>query len=185
MSRSLNQCIIDGCDRQRYGHGWCRLHWGRWKRQGDPLALATFQGLTVEQRFLQYVDRTDSCWLWTGGINQHGYSKFWDGQKLTSGHRTSFALFVGPLVDGMEIDHLCRVRHCVNPAHLEQVTPRTNVVRSVSPAAINAAKTECASGHPLAGENLILSPEGYRYCRECRRRWAREYQRRRRSKVAQ
>jgi hypothetical protein len=79
----------------------------------------------------------------------------------------------------LQIDHLCRVRHCVNPAHMEPVTPRENILRSpVALAAINARKTHCPQGHPLSGANLYRTPQGFRACRECRRKSDRESKRR-------
>lgn len=83
--------------------------------------------------------------------------------RLIAAHRFAYELANGPIPDGLEIDHLCRNRKCVNPAHLQAVSHRENMLR--------AAKTHCLNGHPLTGPNVYLRPDGRgRECRECRRR---------------
>lgn len=77
--------------------------------------------------FMAKIDFTDNCWLWTGALNKDGYGRF----GTTSAHRYSYENFKGKLVIGMEVDHLCRVRNCVRPSHLEQVTKSINRLRSV------------------------------------------------------
>jgi hypothetical protein len=87
-------------------------------------------------------------------------------------HRVAYELAKGPIPAGMQIDHLCRVLTCCNPAHLEAVTPRTNVRRSNSTAGINARKTHCSRGHPLdlASDNCRYSEKyNTRFCRACER----------------
>jgi hypothetical protein len=90
-------------------------------------------------------------------------------------HRLVYEELVGPIPEGMELDHLCRNTSCVNPAHLEPVPHRVNVLRGVGPTAENAVKTECVNGHPLTGRNLCIRKEGGRKCRTClyaaRDRW--------------
>lgn len=123
-------------------------------------------------RFWNYVWRCgDGCWLWTGRPNQRsGYAEFSaGGDRLhVKAHRWAYEYFVGPIPDGLQLDHLCRVRHCVNPDHLEAVTQRENIMRGESFAARNAQKTRCYRGHPLDGENLYIQPSnGGRFCRAC------------------
>lgn len=109
------------------------------------------------------------CWEWTGFINENGYGKVNDGKgRMVRAHRLSYEAFVGPIPDGMTIDHLCRVRHCVNPEHLEPVTNKTNILRGTSFSAINASKTECSRGHEYTEENTYRDRKG-RSCRACRR----------------
>ncbi|WP_229662619.1 HNH endonuclease signature motif containing protein [Nocardioides phosphati] len=112
----------------------------------------------------------NDCWLWQAKTGWQGYGLFWSGeQRTTVAHRWAWEQRNGPIPDGLQLDHLCRVRHCVNPDHLEPVTPRENVMRGDTPAARNAAKTHCArAGHPLSGPNLYISPKGARECRTCR-----------------
>ncbi len=91
-----------------------------------------------------------------------------DGKMLYA-HRVSYELFVDAIPDGLTLDHLCRVRHCVNPSHLEPVTMRENLMRGDTAAAKNAAKESCPQGHPYSGDNLRITPKGYRVCRTCTR----------------
>lgn len=113
------------------------------------------------------------CWLWTGTMVKGGYGRVHHDNRLQLAHRVSYQLHVGrPIPAGLELDHKCRVRSCVNPAHLEPVTHRENCRRGVvgkMGAARQKAKTHCPKGHPLSGENLYLEPRGTRQCRACRR----------------
>ena len=134
-------------------------------------------------RFAEKIALTDSgCIEWIASHNGVGYGTLSinrTGGKVLA-HRWSYAHHYGPIPDGLTIDHLCRNTLCVNPEHLEAVSKRENTIRGVAPTAVNAAKTHCIRGHELAGDNLHISPRtGWRTCRECRRRRAREkYQRR-------
>lgn len=116
-----------------------------------------------------------NCWLWTGRPNRDGYGHIQNSPKPEGRtllvHRLSYQLQRGPIVDGLQIDHLCRNHACVNPLHLEVVTARTNILRGNNPTAINARKTECPRGHPLSGDNLYITPTGGRSCRLCRYRY--------------
>ena len=120
--------------------------------------------LPMPERFWSHVIRWDAdCWTWVGPHQSIGYAIF----GKTVAHRVAYELSVGPVPAGMELDHLCRNRGCVNPAHLEPVTRRENVMRSDSFAAVNAAKTHCPNGHPYSGGNLHVRPNGDRRCRTC------------------
>jgi hypothetical protein len=114
-----------------------------------------------------------SCWLYTGPVNSSGYGTIHDRPA----HRWVYERLVGPIPTGLPLDHTCRVRRCVNPAHLEPVTVRENVMRSSSFAAKNARKSKCPQGHPLDG----LRGNGYRYCKRCAREAEREKRARRRA----
>jgi HNH endonuclease len=110
------------------------------------------------------------CWLWTESLTPAGYGRIRIGKRRKRFvHRIAYELLIGPIPEGMTLDHLCRVRHCVNPAHLEPVTMRENNLRGVSPWAINARKTHCPKGHPLSGSNLCFDAKGYRHCHKCLR----------------
>lgn len=139
--------------------------------------------MTVDE-FIQKIDPgANGCLLWTGYIAPSGYGQFYKrgsgrhGKARTGyAHRQSYELFVGTIPDGMTIDHLCRVRACVNPMHLEVVTNRENVLRGETLQAANARKTHCPRGHLLSGDNLYLRPDGKgRDCKTCRRETMRKW----------
>ena len=130
---------------------------------------------TTEERFWKFVRKDDDgCWRWTSAVSPR-YGVFWVGGSKRSmyAHRYAYELLVGPIPEGLQIDHLCENRLCVNPAHLEPTDGRTNTLRaSHAPAAINAAKTHCAKGHPFDGDNLVMRGSRRR-CRTCERTRAR------------
>jgi hypothetical protein len=115
------------------------------------------------------VERTETCWIYSGALNQSGYGVARYQGRMTVVHRLAYQELVGPIPEGLELDHLCRVRNCVNPAHLEPVTHAENTLRGIGPTAQNARRTECLQGHPLMGPNLYLRPDGRRECRTCKR----------------
>lgn len=126
----------------------------------------------VVDRFAARIALTDDgCIEWLGATTGAGYAQIKltpsEGKRLVYVHRWSYEYHVGPIPTGLEIDHLCHNTLCVNPAHLEAVTPRINFLRSLNPAVANAQKTHCIRGHRLAGSNLYDSPEGWRVCRPC------------------
>ena len=115
-----------------------------------------------------------SCWEWIGQRNNRGYSVFYVGPtaipRQVLGHRWAYEFFSGQRIpEGMQIDHLCRVRHCVNPDHMEVVTPLINTMRGYSPTRLNAEKTACPAGHEYTPENTWVEKNGYRHCRACKR----------------
>jgi len=118
------------------------------------------------QSFWDKVELTPDCWLWTGAKNTTGYAQFWDGDKTISAHRFAYNIFNEPI--DLPLDHLCRVRHCVNPAHLEPVTNKENILRGIGITAVNSRKTHCKNGHGLSGDNLYVH-NNQRKCKECRR----------------
>lgn len=126
-------------------------------------------GEPPEVRFWRRVDKTapGGCWLYTGSTATNGYGLFWTAEGTVLAHRFAYEGQVGPIPEGLTIDHLCRVRKCVNAAHLEPVTQRTNNLRSSSPVAQNAAKTHCKRDHPFDEANTYRHAKG-RSCRKCR-----------------
>lgn len=126
----------------------------------------------VDVRLLR-LSRADAsgCRLWTGCIDRFGYGKFgWHTEGESLAHRAAYKIWVGPIPDGLEIDHLCRVRHCINPGHLHVVPHAVNVAASVRRPEMhrNTRKTHCKRGHPLSGGNLLLRAISGRQVRQCR-----------------
>lgn len=118
-------------------------------------------------RFWKKVSKQDNgCWLWTGAL-VNGYGQILVGKRRILAHRFAYELLVGPIPDGITLDHLCRVRNCVNPEHLEPCTMKDNTLRGVGLSAINARKTHCKHGHPFDAKNTYLRLTGGRTCRSC------------------
>ncbi len=112
----------------------------------------------------------DECWLWTGSTASKGYGLFWHKGRSVRVHRLAYELMVGPIPEGLTLDHLCRVRHCVNPKHLEPVTGKINILRGEGAPAYNARKTHCLRGHPFNETNIYRPPARpkTRECFECK-----------------
>jgi hypothetical protein len=140
------------------------------------------------QRIADKIDVTGSCWLWTGAKDYGGYARIaypFGKRETPVAHKVIYRMLVGEVPEGMQLDHLCRIRHCVNPDHLEPVTAWENAMRSpIHPAYVNSRKTHCPQGHEYAGANLGRCPrKGVRYCKECKRVKAREWGRRKRAEA--
>jgi len=115
------------------------------------------------------VDTTGDCWLWTGGKTGGGYGTAVVNNRQATVHRAIYEWMVEPVPTELDLDHLCRVRHCVNPFHLEPVTRRENLLRGETIPAKEARQTHCHRGHPFNKTNTYKRPDGKgRDCRECR-----------------
>lgn len=124
----------------------------------------------IANRFFSYVEKTETCWPWTGSLRV-GYGAFALTHHLRVGaHRWSYEHFRGPIPDGLTIDHLCRNKRCVNPDHLEVVTRGENTRRA------NASITHCPQGHEYTPENTRVGFKNKRACRACERDRARRAQ---------
>jgi len=130
---------------------------------------------SLQERFEEKVFRepNSGCWIWEGATMRNGYGVFYtnfqteDCVRLSLAHRVSYQIYRGSIPLGLDIDHLCRCRWCVNPRHLEPVTRQVNIRRGVSLAAGNARKTHCKRGHELVGQNLMMQGNT-RQCRKCK-----------------
>ena len=138
-----------------------------------------FPRVTPEDRFWAKVNKTSKCWLWIGRLDRLGYARFKIDGVATSIHRFAYQLLIGPIPVGLTLDHLCRVRHCVNPAHLEPVTQRDNTLRGETLNATNIKKTHCSRNHPYDLINTYWRHnDGGRDCRKCMIIRQREYRHR-------
>jgi HNH endonuclease len=166
-------CTVPNCLNRHEAHGYCAKHLNRQRKYGDTETVGLVMG-DPDRRFaaLHSVDGEDDCWLWTGHVERNGYARFTIGRERWGAHRWAYERFVGPIADGLTIDHLCRVRHCVNPTHMQVVTQFVNNRRApLVGSTVNAAKTSCLRGHPFDEVNTYVSPaNGQRRCRACRRK---------------
>lgn len=126
------------------------------------------------KRFWPKVSRQpNGCWLWLAHKTPKGYGQFGDERlRVTRAHRWAYRTFVGDIPKGRVLDHLCQNPSCVNPEHLEPVTPRENAYRSkvwMNGYRYQKAKTHCPQGHPYDEVNTITDKDGHRACRTCRR----------------
>ena len=147
-------CAVDGCDRPHAARGYCAMHYTRTTRKGDPgsvdqvrrspqprapkvvepLPDGWYIGANgrryapASERFWSRVTESpDGCWIWSGPLDRDGYGAFAPNKGgRTSAHQWSYAEMVGDVPEGLELDHLCRVRACVNPYHLDPVTTQVN-----------------------------------------------------------
>lgn len=129
-----------------------------------------------------HINPVTHCWEWTASRQSGGYAQIMlkrpDGKFAPQVvHRVMWELTKGPIPEGLTIDHLCRVRYCVNPDHMEVVTQQVNILRGTSKSALNAVKTHCKRGHPLSGPNLYINPKGQRNCKTCRKMLFAEFRR--------
>lgn len=184
------KCSIENCDQPQVAKGLCNKHWKYKRKHGTPICPKPNPKFQDEQdRFWSYVNKNGDihpvlgtrCWLWTGASINTGYGMFRRSVKTdpTSpkivAHRFSVEVTQGyPVPSTLEVDHLCKVRNCVNPEHLEAVTPKENKRRSSSVSEINRRKTHCHRGHPYDVKNTIYRSNGTstkRVCRECQTIW--------------
>lgn len=124
-------CSIDSCPQRVIARGWCHRHYKRWQNHGDPAYVPPPRDW--RPAFWDRVDKDGpgGCWIWTGSVEGKGYGHPTIAGKKHPAHRLAYELLVGPVPEGLHLDHLCRVRRCVNPEHLEPVTSRENSLRGV------------------------------------------------------
>jgi hypothetical protein len=125
----------------------------------------------LNERFWSKVDRNadNECWPWKASLRMNGYGQFMLAGHNVAAHRLAYEMVVGPIPEGLDLDHLCRNRTCCNPAHLEPVTRRENARRGIK----GVLTTHCPQGHPYDEANTRITRNGWRSCRACGRERAR------------
>jgi hypothetical protein len=170
-------CEVGECDEKARKRGLCERHYRRLRLYGDPLGSPPPRPKpSPEDRFWGKVDKNGpisgvrpdlgQCWIFAGSP-AHRYGRFYIGEPSYAAHRLSYEWLVGPIPEGHEIDHLCKVTKCVNPDHLEAVTHHENILRGESPSARAARQTHCKNGHEFTPENIIPTWDGGRRCKTC------------------
>lgn len=155
MTVKRQKCWL--CERPVLARGVCHGHYKRWRRYGDPRIGRNNFGGTAAARLWRQVEKTPTCWLWVGPVsNGYGVVTTTEYGK-TKAHRLAYELLVGKVPDGLDLDHLCRVRRCVNPAHVEPVTRAENLRR----------RTHCPNGHEYTADNTDITRAGRKCCRLC------------------
>lgn len=175
MSQDI--CSVAGCGRPRKVRGMCQPCYRKALHHGE-IDTSPHRRMTPEQWFWHTVRQGPGCWEWAGVHTALGYSRIYIDGKYHLAHRFAYELLVGSIPVGMVLDHLCRNPGCVNPDHLEPVTDAENIRRGQGFAAQAARRTHCPQGHPYSGDNLRVTPQGYRICVTCRRTNDREKKRR-------
>jgi hypothetical protein len=138
--------------------------------KGQPNAFIKGHHARLYPKPVDYIEDDNGCWVWQRHIMAvEGYGRLRIDGRFVMAHRYYYEKHVGPIPDGLVIDHLCRNRACVNPAHLEPVSLRENILRGEGIGARYARRTHCENGHPYEGDNLYVAPNGSRRCRICRR----------------
>lgn len=185
----MRQCTLRGCHKKHKSRGYCDTHYLRVKR-GWPEALLNaplgyvYVPLEVMlERFWSKVHKNTStgCWDWLSSLSIGGYGRLaYKAMGVNYAHRFSWLIHGNKIPSGLQIDHLCRNRKCVNPDHMEVVSSRENTIRGENFCALQVRQTHCKWGHPFDQSNTYINPfNGERHCRECARINGRRFRQRR------
>lgn len=158
-------CEALRCTEPHRAQGYCKLHYNRMRRAGVIDALPK---LSREEKIWARVDKSgpEGCWIWTGALDKHGYGEFSENRRRRRAHRVVYELVRGEIPPGLVMDHLCRVKSCVNPEHLDPVTHTENVRRGLISYNL---RTKCRNGlHDITNPgNIYVNTDGKRSCRIC------------------
>lgn len=177
MASDIRTCSENGCDRPAQKRGRCNTHYERLRLTGafltrdkDPV-VRLWARINKNGPVPTYRPDLGSCWIWQGATSS-GYGRVYFDGRVRPVHHVVWTLTIGAFPEGVEADHLCRVRACCRPSHIEPVPQRINLLRGASPAAGYARRSHCAAGHPLEGPNadVYIQPgrPTWRHCRVCR-----------------
>lgn len=200
----MNLCSFENCfalyERGRKAknpgrRGMCPEHYQKWlalnARYGTPppVDLRSYGSVrpVPDLLFWQKVSGGghQECWTWTASLDRDGYGKFLTRGRFYTAHKYAYQALVTEVPPGLELDHLCHVRHCVNPWHLEPVTREVNNDRRRSPGGWSSLSADvCRNGHIRDQANTYVSPSGDRTCRPCNRAAQRRMQARKASAAA-
>ena len=126
--------------------------------------MARIYGSLLKRLVSRIKPSPDGCWLWTASTGNGGYGSISVDGVWSGAHRVAYEMFRAPIPEGLDLDHLCRVRRCCNPWHLEPVTRKENLRRGLT-----GQKTACHNGHPYTSENTYIRKSGKKQCRLCAR----------------
>lgn len=154
-------CTVDGCDRPIRARDRCTLHYRHWQQANLHERVPA-----LDRFWLAANPVEEGCWVWSGWFDAYGYGGLAVFGRSTKAHRFAYELLVGPIPDGLSLDHLCRNRGCVNPAHLEPVTRGENVRRGNNPSMVAHRTDTCLRGHSLL-DAYVVTKSGGRRCRTC------------------
>ena len=138
-------CSTDECEKKTYAFGICQMHYRRHKRAGT-----TPPNTEPEERFWSKVDKSGGCWIWQGTTSNKGYGRYVSRGKHWYAHRLAYIIRFGEIASGLDIDHMCHNRACVNPDHLQEVTPKQNSENRAGP--MKNSKTGVRGVHPRRGQ---------------------------------
>lgn len=134
-------------------------------------------GIAELDRFWSKVDASGDCWEWQASKYWNGYGQAKLNGRGMNAHRVAWLILRGEIANGLQLDHLCRNRSCVNPDHMEPVSRRENILRGISPVAVNFHRFQCKNGHPFDLDNTKML-SGNRRCVKCNRMRSLEWWRR-------
>jgi hypothetical protein len=172
VGRRRGAFLSEGCaNKIRANHGASRssqqMGSDAESKVGEVNAGEREEVMQLKTALNNYEPITESgCWIWSGILYSTGYGCLWIEGKSKLAHRVFYESLVEKIPTGLQLDHLCRVRCCVNPAHLEAVTGKENRRRGISPVGVNYRKTHCLRGHELSGHNIVIY-NGMRHCKQC------------------
>lgn len=182
MPNYTHTCSVGGCENKvglKGARGWCPKHYQRWLNTGSPTGSTKKPPTPAAQRFWEKVDAAGPCWIWKAAKDGNGYGLFRvDKGHIHRAHRFAYEFLVGPIPDGLVLDHLCRNQACVNPDHLEPVTNDENCRRGIGRDVSQGRRNHCINGHDFTEENTYINPKGAKVCRTCSDRSRLKYQER-------